>query len=114
MIPRIDADDFARRLALRAANTLWLLGAGASAAAGIPTASDMIWEFKQRLYVCQRRIEPQTVADLSNPAVRQRLQSHIESSGSFPAPGAADEYAALFEAVYSAEADRRAYIDSKM
>lgn len=45
-IPTIGADDFARRFALRAGNLMWFLGAGASAAAGIPTAGDMIWEFK--------------------------------------------------------------------
>jgi len=39
---------------------MWLLGAGASAAAGIPMAWDMIWEFKQQLYVSQRRVSPKT------------------------------------------------------
>ena len=112
--PTIDADDFARRFALRVGGLMWFLGAGASASAGIPTAGDMIWEFKQRLYISQRRVEPHAVADLSNPAVRARLQSHIDTSGRFPAAGAPDEYAALFEAVYAAEADRRSYIDSKM
>lgn len=113
-IPVIGADDFVRRLALRADNTMWFLGAGASASAGIPTAADMIWEFKQRLYVSQRRVEPHAVADLSNAAIRARLQAHVDASEQFPTAGAADEYAALFEAVYAAEADRRSYIDSKM
>jgi NAD-dependent SIR2 family protein deacetylase len=113
-VPSIDADDFARRFAVRARNLMWLLGAGASAAAGIPTAGDMIWDFKQRLYVSQRKVEPHAVADLSNPAVRSRLQDHIDSSGTFPAAGDPAEYAALFEAVYFAESDRRSYIDSKM
>jgi NAD-dependent SIR2 family protein deacetylase len=54
---------------------MWLLGAGASAAAGIPTAWDMIWKFKQQLYVSQRRVSPKAVADLSNPTVRRSLQS---------------------------------------
>jgi SIR2-like domain len=93
---------------------MWLLGAGASAAGGIPTAGDMIWEFKQRLYISQRRVEPHAVADLSNPAVRARLQGHIDASGSFPPVGSPAEYAALFEAVYPAEADRRSYLDAKM
>lgn len=110
----LGADDFARRFAVRASGVMWLLGAGASASAGIPTADDMIWEFKQRLYVSQRRVEPRAVADLSNPAVRSRLQHHLDESGTFPPAGTPDEYAALFEAVYSAEADRRAYIDSKI
>lgn len=110
----IGADDFARRFSLRTNTLMWLLGAGASAAAGIPTAGDMIWEFKQRLYVSQKRTAPQTVADLSSPAIRARLQGHIDSSGKLPAAGSADEYAALFEAVFPAEGDRRAYLDSKI
>jgi hypothetical protein len=46
---------------------MWLLGTGASAAASIPTAWDMIWEFKQQLYVSQRRVSPKQVAELFTP-----------------------------------------------
>ena len=113
-LPRLSPDDFARRFQLRAGNVAWLLGAGASASAGVPTAYDMIWDFKQRLFVSQRRVSPASVADLSNRAVRRDLQDHIDASGSLPGEGADDEYAALFEAVYPAEADRRAYIDAKL
>jgi hypothetical protein len=73
--PKIGADDFARRFALRSANLMWFLGAGSSASAGIPTAWDMVWEFKQNLFVSQRRISPQTVADLSSSAIRAQLQA---------------------------------------
>ena len=51
--PIVAAHDFARRFSMRAGGLMWLLGAGASAAAGIPTAWDMIWEFKQQLFVSQ-------------------------------------------------------------
>src|SRR3712207_1701210 len=112
--PEIGADDFARRFSLRAANLMWLLGAGASAAAGVPTAWHMVWEFKQRLFISQRRVSPQAVADLSSPAVRAQLQAHIDASEDTPAAGAPDEYAALFEGVYPAEADRRSYMEAKM
>jgi hypothetical protein len=113
-LPEISADDFARRFSLRAENLMWLLGAGASASAGIPTASDMVWEFKQQLYISQRRVSPQSVADLSNSAIRAQLQAHIDSTKNFPPPGSPEEYAALFEATYPAEVDRRAYLDAKM
>jgi len=113
-LPTIEPDDFARRFSLRGQKLMWLLGAGASASAGIPTAADMIWEFKQRLYVTQRGASPQSVSDLSNPLVRSLLQGHIDASGKFPSPGAPDEYAALFEAVWSSERDRQIYLDSKI
>ena len=113
-LPTIEPDDFARRFSLRGPKLMWFLGAGASAAAGIPTAGDMIWEFKQRLYVTQRNASPSAVADLSNPLVRSMLQGHIDAAGRLPAPDASDEYAALFEAVWSAERDRQTYLDSKI
>jgi hypothetical protein len=93
---------------------MWFLGAGASASAGIPTAWDMIWDFKQRLFISQRRVSPHAVADLSSPVIRRQLQAHIDSSRELPSPGDPDEYAALFEAVYPAEGDRRAYLDAKI
>ena len=99
VIPEIGADDFTRRFSLRAPNLMGLLGAGASAASGIPTAWDMAWEFKQRLFISQRRVSPQAVSDLSSGAVRAQLQAHIDGSEGLPGAGAPDEYAALFEAV---------------
>lgn len=112
-LPEIPADDFARRFAMRAPNLMWFLGAGTSASAGVPTAGDMIWDFKQRLFVSQRHVSPTSVADLSSPAIREQLQQHVNSLGSLPGAGADDEYAALFEAVFPAEQDRRTYIASR-
>jgi hypothetical protein len=112
--PELDSDDFTRRFGLRAGNLMWFLGAGASASAGIPTAGDMVWEFKQLLYVSQRRVALQNVCDLSNPAICAQLQAHIDAVGTLPAAGSPDEYASLFEAVYPAEPDRRAYLDAKL
>ena len=109
---KIALDDFARRFPLRAKQLMWLLGAGASASAGIPTAMDMVWEFKQELYVSQQKVSRKTVADLSNPTVRTKLQTYIDSLQNMPEPGAADEYAALFEKVYPSEADRSTYINA--
>ena len=105
---------FVRRFAMRTSNLMWFLGAGASASSGIATAGDMIWEFKQRLFVTQRKTSPRAVADLSDTNVRLKLQNFIDSLVDAPAPGSADEYAALFEMVYPAESDRRAYLDAKV
>lgn len=112
-LTEIAADDFARRFAMRAPNLMWFVGAGASASAGVPTAGDMIWDFKQRLFVSQRHVSPKSVADLSSPAIRAQLQQHVDSLGALPSAGDDDEYAALFEAVFPAEQDRRTYIAAR-
>src|SRR5690606_36256049 len=78
--------------------------------AGIPTAWDMIWRFKRDLFVAQRKVSPESVADLADPSIQRLLNSHIAASESLPLPGSPDEYAALFEATYPAEKDRQAFI----
>lgn len=103
-LQQIPVDDFARRFSLRASNMMWFLGAGASASAGVPTAMDMIWGFKQALFISQNRGSSQASVDLSQPAVRSRIDAHIESLGIFTSTGTSDEYATLFQAAYPAEA----------
>lgn len=112
-IPAVNLDDFARRFQMRPGSLMWLLGAGASASAGIPTAGEMLWEFKQALYVSQKKVSLNSVEDLTNPAIRSLIQNYISSSSSFPAEGAPDEYAAIFESAWPNEGDRRTYIESK-
>ena len=113
-LPYIEPDDFARRFSLRAKNLMWFLGAGASASGGVPTAADMTWEFKQQLFISQRRASPQATSDLSNPIIRHRIQAHVDSLGRLPSFGSPDEYAAFFEEAYPVEADRRTYLDAKL
>jgi len=48
--------DFLRLYPLRAPNVMWFLGAGASAAAGVPTAEEMVWDFKRSLYCSALRV----------------------------------------------------------
>src|SRR4051794_37438007 len=43
-----------------------------------------------------------------------RVAAHVDSSDDLPRAGSLDEYASLFEAVFPAEADRRAFLDAKM
>jgi hypothetical protein len=93
---------------------MWLFGAGTSASAGIPTATDMVWDFKQRLYVSHRRGSLNSVSDLSNPIVQVKLQQHVDSLGRLPKQHTPDEYAAIFEEVFPAERDRATYLDARL
>ncbi|MCL4543145.1 MAG: SIR2 family protein [Chloroflexi bacterium] len=107
----VEVADFLRFYQVRAPNIMWLLGAGASAAANIPTAYDLIWDFKRTLYCAAQKVSIRTCEDLGNPSLRARLQRYFDSLGTFPAQDADDEYASYFEAAYPAESDRRRYID---
>ena len=93
---------------------MWFLGAGASASAGMPTAFDLIWRFKRDLYMSRSHGANQIPADLSQEAVRHRINAHIGSLEGLPPSGDKDEYAALFERAYPSETDRQAIIDSQM
>ncbi len=107
----LDIPAFLRLFQLRGAQIMWFLGAGASRAAGIKTAGDMIWDFKQRLYRSQRKLPPSAITDIGEPAVQRKLQAHFDAIGGFPAAGSETEYSAYFEATYHSPKDRRAYLD---
>lgn len=62
----------------RAQNFAWFLGAGASRTAGLPTATDIIWDLKRRYY-CQQENQDISRQDIQNDAVRQRIQAFMES-----------------------------------
>lgn len=82
-----------------------------SRAAGIKTAGDMIWDFKQRLYRSQKKLPPSAITDVGEPAVQRKLQAYFDALGGFPPAGSETEYSAFFEATYHSPKDRRAYLD---
>lgn len=112
--PTMPLSEFCGRFEHRHATLMWLLGAGASASAGIPTAWDMIWEFKQKLFVNSGQGSVDLVRDVGDTIVQQLLQSFIDGGSQGPIAGSTMEYAELFERLYPSEVDRRSYIDSKV
>jgi hypothetical protein len=112
--PAMELPTFLRLFQLRKAQIMWFLGAGASRAAGIKTAGDMIWEFKQKLYCSEKKVPLSFIADPGDPIVQRKMQAHFDAQSKFPASGAEDEYSAYFDATYPSAKDRRAYIDSQV
>jgi hypothetical protein len=89
----------------RPQNFAWFLGAGASATAGLPTATDIIWDMKRRFY-CREENQEISRQDVQNDAVRTRIQSFMESRG-FPPLWADDEYPLYFEKIFAADKERQ-------
>lgn len=110
-LSRLDLPTFLRVFQIRAARIMWFLGAGASHSAGVKTAGDMIWDFKQKLYCSQKKLPPSAITDIGDPIVRRKLQAHFDALGRFPPANAEDEYSVYFETTYPSPNDRRAYLD---
>lgn len=108
---KITLSEFLRLFPMRGPNLMWLLGAGASAASGIPTAGDMLWDFKRRIYCAEQRISIRACDDLSNPIVQEKIQRYLDRREGCPPLGSEEEYSHYFSTVFANEADRRLYID---
>jgi NAD-dependent SIR2 family protein deacetylase len=110
----MNIDEFLRIFPVRAPNLMWLLGAGASASAGIPTAGNLIWQFKRTLFCTKQRISVKRYEDLSSITIRQLLQRYFDTQGTFPPENSLEEYPAYFEATYPDPSDRRSVLESYM
>ena len=83
----------------------WLLGAGTSQSAGLPTAWDVIWDLKRRHY---SREENQRISsnEIQNAAVREKINAYMQAHG-FPAPGDPTEYSKCFELIFGDNYERQ-------
>lgn len=105
--------EFARLYELRAPHIMWFFGAGTSAAARVPTAGQMILDFRHLIY-CSEHNMARDELELSDPVVQRRLELHFDEHPLYPPAGAPDEYSALFEAAYKQEADRQRYLRERV
>lgn len=83
----------------------WFIGAGTSAAAGLPTAWDIIWDLKRRYY-CREENQDISRQDVQLAAIRTRIQAYMLSNG-FPNEGDPDEYTTYFEKVFGQNKERQ-------
>lgn len=104
---------FAERFALNPSSFAWLLGAGASATAGIPTGYQMIQEFRTRLFASETGISLREI-DPADPVWQSRIDLHHERQGVLPAKGDPSEYSRAFEMLYPTPEDRRLFIRNQV
>ncbi len=109
--PTLDLPSFLRLFERRHRSIMWLLGAGASRAAGIKTGWDMIWDFKRSIYRSQKGVHDSALPDNTDVRARRLIQRYLDETGDYPPPDDPSEYGAYFEAAYYAESDRRRYIE---
>lgn len=87
--------EFLRHVSQSGLHLMWFLGAGASRSSGLPTATDISWDLKRRIYCAQQNQDIQA-HDVSNKAIQTRIQGFMESQG-FPPLWDAREYSFYFE-----------------
>lgn len=101
--------EFLQHFTRNAAHMMWLLGAGTSRTAGLPTAEDIIWDLKCRYY-CLHENQNLQSHDINNKAIKNKLQAYFDSKG-FPAKSSPEEYSFYFQKSFGDDYDaQRKYI----
>lgn len=109
-IKTISAAQFATAFDLRPNLVAWFLGAGASAASGIPTGYAMIRDFKAQIFCRETNLSKREI-DTADPVWIDRIDAFFRQTALLPPDGDPTEYAKAFEAVYPESRHRRQYID---
>lgn len=105
----MEQSEFTERFVARPQVFAWFLGAGASRSAGLPTATDILWDMKRRFY-CREENQDIDRQDLQSDAIQQRIQSFMESRG-FPKMWEDGEYERYFELIFGEDREKqRAYL----
>jgi len=92
---------------------MWLLGAGTSRSANMPSATDIIWDLKRKYY-CLKENREITDNELSNESVRKKVQNYFDSLGA-PGQYTEQEYAYYFKLVFGDNPDRhQKYLEEKL
>ena len=105
MAKQIDQVEFTSYFCARPQNFAWFLGAGTSRSAGLPMATDIIWDLK-RQYYCREENQDIERQDIQNEAVQARIQSFMDARG-FPEQWADNEYATYFEKFFGTDKERQ-------
>lgn len=109
-IPTQPLAEFARAFAVSGAQIGWLFGAGTSASAGVPTATQLLDEFKAVLYASECSLDRADVR-MGDALVADRVRRFFDNAHGVPSLGDPEEYASAFELAYPDQAVRRQWLD---
>ena len=91
-------NEFYQQFLQNAQHMMWFLGAGTSRSAGLPTATDIIWDLKHHYY-CLHENQDYQKHDINNHAIKNKIQSYMESQG-FPHLWSPEEYSFYFDLTF--------------
>ena len=90
--------DFLQHYVKNAPHLMWFLGAGTSRTAGLPTATDIIWDLKHKYY-CLHENQDMQSHDINNSAIKKKIQTYMDSKG-FSALWSPEEYSFYFDLTF--------------
>jgi len=105
----IDLGTFARQWAVEGRRIAWLLGAGASSAAGVPTANHIVVDLLYRLYADAHGLVLQDL-NIADPEQRGRVISYYNGANGMPPTGDPHDYSAAFRLALPEDGPRRQYL----
>ncbi|GAB3910642.1 SIR2 family protein [Mucilaginibacter boryungensis] len=105
--------EFVKFFPLRAKRLAWLFGAGSSISAGVPSAYDLTWDFKKRIYCAEQSYPLSLFSNLTDPGIREQIQNYFDSQGDCPPFDSPEEYSYYFERAFSSPGDRSEYISKQ-
>ncbi len=107
----MELSEFVRIFPLRAPKLTWFFGAGSSVSAGMPSAYDLIWDFKRRIYCSDNGYFLNQFNNLADKAIRVQIQSYFDGNSDYPAENSSEEYSAYFEKAFQSSKDRSSYLE---
>lgn len=105
--------DFIARYVQNASQIMWFLGAGTSRTAGLPTATDIIWDLKRKYY-CRQENQDIQHHDINNDSIKRKIQSYMDSK-CFPALWSAEEYSFYFDLTFNTDhSEQQKYLNAQL
>lgn len=77
---------------------------------GIPSAAQLVRQFKRSIYATETGTHPARVASMADPNVEETVQRYFDARPTFPHRGDPNEYSFYFERAYPDSGDRRLFI----
>ncbi len=109
----IPLSEFVKFYPLRAKGLTWFFGAGSSISAGVPSANDLIWDFKRRIYCAEQALPLSIYNNLTDSGIREQIQNYFTSQNACPPYNSPEEYSYYFERAFSSAIDRSQYISQQ-
>ncbi|CPR38278.1 Uncharacterised protein [Mycobacteroides abscessus] len=107
----VNLGTFSRQWAVEGRRIAWLFGAGASASAQVPTASQIVLDLLSRLYADAHHLVHQDL-NLGDETTRQSILAYYDGMNGMPRAGDPSDYSTVFSLALPDDGPRRQYLRS--